>query len=272
MEALSFMIEKERSEGIFSGIQTPLNGPMVSHLFYANDVIILGDWSNSNIANMVRILQVFHICSVLKINIANSNLYAIGVSNGQIKNMAEVIGCQADEFPFRYLGLIVGANMNRVSNWKPMYNLVDARLAKWNAALLSIGGRITLIRSVLECLPNYYFSLYKAPVQVVKDIEAKIRNFLWGGSNSVSMVHWVAWDRVAMPLDKGGLALNKLKNINISLLVKWGWRFKVDKDKLWVKVIEAVHKSRSNWDVFPVKKSMGGGLVQYSESDGKDIG
>ncbi|KAJ0896017.1 putative RNA-directed DNA polymerase [Helianthus annuus] len=190
MKALSFMIEKKKSEGIITGIQTPLNGPMVSHLFYADDAIILGDWSNSNISNVVRILRVFYMCSSLKINIAKSNLYAIGVSNGELKNMAEIIGCQADEFLFGYLGLTVGANMNRVSNWKSVYDIVEARLAKWNAALLSIGGRITLIKSVLECLPNYYFSLYKARVQVVKDLEAKIRIFLWGGSNSVNKVHW----------------------------------------------------------------------------------
>ncbi|XP_022019760.1 uncharacterized protein LOC110919816 [Helianthus annuus] len=79
--------------------------------------------------------------------------------------MAAIIGCQAEVFPFRYLGLTVGANMNRVANWKPVYDIVDARLAKRKAVMLSMGGRITLIKSVLESLPTYYFSLYKAPVQ-----------------------------------------------------------------------------------------------------------
>uniref|UniRef100_A0A251UDF3 Putative RNA-directed DNA polymerase, eukaryota, Reverse transcriptase zinc-binding domain protein n=1 Tax=Helianthus annuus TaxID=4232 RepID=A0A251UDF3_HELAN len=258
MEALSYMFDKEKSEGLLVGIQTPRNGPVVSHLFYADDAIIMGEWSRSNITNVVRILRVFHICSGLKINIAKSNLYGVGVSNGDLSDMANIIGCQAEEFPFRYLGLTVGANMNRVVNWKPVYDIFDTRLAKWKAGLLSMGGRITLIKSVLESLPNYFFSLYKAPVQVIKELEAKIRKFLWGGDPSSNKVHWAAWDRVALPVDRGGLGLCKLKTINNSLLSKWGWRFLVDKQKLWVKVIEAVHKTKNRWDCFPVRKSLGG--------------
>ncbi|KAJ0694981.1 putative RNA-directed DNA polymerase [Helianthus annuus] len=212
MEALSFMIDRAKREGIVTGIQTPHNGPNVSHLFYADDALILGDWSESNINCVVRILRIFHLCSGLKINIFKSNLYGIGVNNGELNTMANIIGCQAESFPFRYLGLTVGANMNRVANWRPVYNIIDARLAKWKATMLSMGGRITLIKSVLESLPNYFFSLYKAPVQVIKDIESKIRNFIWGGDNESKKIHWAAWDRVAGPIDKGGLGLSKLNH------------------------------------------------------------
>ncbi|KAJ0488248.1 putative reverse transcriptase zinc-binding domain-containing protein [Helianthus annuus] len=156
--------------------------------------------------------------------------------------MASTVGCLASSFPFKYLGLMVGANMNRINNWKSVYDVFDARLAKWKARLLSIGGRITLIKAVLESIPNYYFSLYKVPVQVVKDLEAKIRNFLWGGEDSVKKLHWVAWDRVSLPKKYGGLGLSKLKNTNIALLSKWGWRFLVDKNRLWSQTIEALHK------------------------------
>ncbi|XP_022013975.1 uncharacterized protein LOC110913453 [Helianthus annuus] len=126
MEALSYMIDRAKNDGAVVGIQTPLNG--------------------------------------LKINLSKSNLFGVGINNGELENMAEIIGCQAEVFPFRYLGLPVGANMNRVANWKPVYDIVEAGLAKWKAAMLSMGGRITLIKSVLESLPTYFFSLYKAPV------------------------------------------------------------------------------------------------------------
>ncbi|KAF5812274.1 putative RNA-directed DNA polymerase [Helianthus annuus] len=258
MEALSHLIGRAKSAGDVVGIKTPMNGPVISHLFYADDAIILGEWSKDNIENVVRILRIFHLCSGLKINLAKSNLFGVGIDTGELDSMAEIIGCQAKSFPFRYLGLTVGANMNRPANWKPVYDIVEARLAKWKAAMLSMGGRVTLIKSVLESLPTYFFSLYKAPVQVIKDIEAKIRNFLWGGDQNNRKIHWAAWDRVACPTDKGGLGLSRLKNINISLLAKWGWRFKVDKEKLWVKVIEAVHSTKNRMDSFPVRKTIGG--------------
>ncbi|XP_022030231.1 uncharacterized protein LOC110931132 [Helianthus annuus] len=151
MEVLSCMIEKARSEEVVTGIQIP-NGPCVSHLFYADDAIILGEWSELNIRNVVRILRVFNICSGLRINLEKSNIFAVGVPSAELDSMANCVGCLAGSFPFKYLGLMVGANMNRVCNWKPVYDVFDARLAKWKAKLLSVGGRITLIKATIEAL------------------------------------------------------------------------------------------------------------------------
>ncbi|KAI3793650.1 hypothetical protein L1987_36270 [Smallanthus sonchifolius] len=258
MEALSCLIDKAKFSGDFVGVSTPAGGPVISHLLYADDAMIIGEWSRMNIINVLRILRVFHICSGLKINLAKSNIFSIGVESEELNDMASLLGCKAGIFPFKYLGLMVGANMNRVTNWKPVYDLFDARLAKWKAGLLSIGGRITLIRAVLESLPIYYFSLYRAPVQVINELEAKIRNFLWGGDGNNRKMHWVAWERVSLSKELGGLGISRLKNINIALLAKWGWRFLEDKGKLWTKVIEAIHTTRSGWGFIPARLTMGG--------------
>ncbi|KAJ0555729.1 putative reverse transcriptase zinc-binding domain-containing protein [Helianthus annuus] len=182
----------------------------------------------------------------------------MGVETEALEDMAASIGCKSGEFPFTYLGLRVGANMNRVTNWSPIYDIFDARLSRWKASLLSIGGRVILIKAVLECLPNYYFSLYKDPCTVINDLEAKIKRFLWGGEDGNKKLHWVAWNTVTLPKKQGGLGISRLKNSNISLLSKWGWRLKTDKNKLWVKVIEAIHKTRFNWEFIPARKSLGG--------------
>ncbi|XP_022014805.1 uncharacterized protein LOC110914312 [Helianthus annuus] len=181
-----------------------------------------------------------------------------GIDSAALKDMAATVGCQAGSFPFKYLGLLVGANMNRIVNWKPVINIFYCRLAKWKTSLLSIGGGITLIKSVLECLPNYYFSLYKAPNQVIKILEAKIRGFLWGGDNTMKKLLWVAWDRVTRPKNCGGLRLSKLKSINTSMLAKWGWMFLEDKRRLWVEVIESIHITRNSWDFLLVRKMVSG--------------
>ncbi|KAI3794371.1 hypothetical protein L1987_37001 [Smallanthus sonchifolius] len=199
MEALSCMIEKAYGAGVIKGIRLPNKGPVVSHLLYADDAVILGEWEKEEVLNVVRILRCFHLCSGLKINIAKSNLYGIGVDLADTEALARMVGCKPDAPPFKYLGLMVGANMNRINNWKPVYDIFESRLSVWKASLLSIGGRVTIIKSVLESLPNYYFSIYKAPIKVINDLESLIKSFLWGGSGQAKKVHWVAWDRVALP-------------------------------------------------------------------------
>ncbi|KAJ0826227.1 putative RNA-directed DNA polymerase [Helianthus annuus] len=189
MDVLSGMLERAKNEGSINGLVLPNNGPFISHLFYADDAIIIGEWSKENIANVVRTLRIFHLCSGLKINLDKSSLFGMGVRSEEMLDMASFVGCNSGSFPFCYLGLKVGANMNRVVNWDVVYKIFDARLSSWKAALLSIGGRVTLIKSVLESLPNYYFSLYKAPSRVISDLEAKIRRFLWGGNEEIKKLH-----------------------------------------------------------------------------------
>ncbi|XP_021995173.1 uncharacterized protein LOC110892308 [Helianthus annuus] len=270
MDVLSSLFDKAKEDGLVKGVKLPNDGPSVSHPFYADDAIIIGEWSSENITNVVRILRIFHLCSSLKINM-DKNLFGMGVSSDDIGGMASSIGCNPGVFPFSYLGIKVGANMNRVVNWKPVYNIFEARLSKWKASLLSIGGRVVLIKSVLESLPNYYFSLFKAPCKVLADLEAKIRRFLWGGDEVNKKLHWVAWNTVTRPKIKGGLGLNNLRNINVSLLSKWGLRLKTEKEKFWVKVVEAVHKTKYNWNVIPFRASMGGVWCNIAKTFSKTL-
>ncbi|KAJ0938354.1 putative RNA-directed DNA polymerase [Helianthus annuus] len=116
MEALSCLLNKAREVGVVSGISLPNDGPHLSHLFFADDALILGKWDASNALNIVRVLRCFYACSGLRINLGKSNLYGIGVSDSELGAMADVVGCTPDSLPFRYLGLKVGANMNRLSN------------------------------------------------------------------------------------------------------------------------------------------------------------
>ncbi|XP_022032257.1 uncharacterized protein LOC110933335 [Helianthus annuus] len=150
MEALSNILYKARMEGLFKGIQTPNNGPVISHLFYADDALVLGEWDRVNVKNVARCLRIFYLCSGLKINLQKSILYGLGVDNGSVSDMAKVIGCKPDTGPFTYLGIKVGANMNRINNWTHIFEIFDNRLSTWKAKTLSMGGgRLTLINSVL---------------------------------------------------------------------------------------------------------------------------
>lgn len=70
---------------------------------------------------------------------------------------------KVDTFPFSYLGVPVGANMGLKKHWKPIVDKFRSRLSDWKANLLSLGGRVTFIKSVLNSLPTNYISLFKTP-------------------------------------------------------------------------------------------------------------
>ncbi|KAJ0797800.1 putative RNA-directed DNA polymerase [Helianthus annuus] len=255
--------------GAFRGIVLPNNGPTLTHLLYADDCVLLGEWSRSNIRNMALLLRVFNIVSGLQINMGKSCLMGIGVSSRQVDVMAKVLNCKKGSIPFFHLGVLVGARMSRVSNWKSVTEVIEARLSLWKAATLSIGGRVTLIKSVLESIPNYHLSLFKAPAVVIQGIEKIIRPFLWGGNQTLKKMHWVAWGRVTAPINRGGIGLASLKEVNIALLCKWIWRFKTEASNLWKDVIISIHGHNRSWNFIPVNNQLSGvwkGIVKLADS------
>ncbi|XP_076929431.1 putative mitochondrial protein AtMg01250 [Bidens hawaiensis] len=85
MEAFSFLLNKDLAEGLFIGFSTPNNGPNISHLLYADDEMIIGEWSRENAKNLVRLLRCFNLLSGLKINLQKSSFYGVGVSDAAVK-------------------------------------------------------------------------------------------------------------------------------------------------------------------------------------------
>nr|GEZ34182.1 RNA-directed DNA polymerase, eukaryota, reverse transcriptase zinc-binding domain protein [Tanacetum cinerariifolium] len=108
-----------------------------------------GKWSLANIRNMTTILECFHRVSGLKINFHKSNLVGIGIPFEEVKILSQITGCHASHLSFTYLGLPVGYNMAVTKSWDPLIDKFSKRLSTWKASLLSIGGRTTLLTSVL---------------------------------------------------------------------------------------------------------------------------
>nr|GEZ11533.1 RNA-directed DNA polymerase, eukaryota [Tanacetum cinerariifolium] len=77
---------------LFRGIKIG-SSIQLSHLFYADDAIFMGNWSQSNISTIIRVLDVFHRASGLHINMNKSKMLGISVDNNLVEQAAAKIGC-----------------------------------------------------------------------------------------------------------------------------------------------------------------------------------
>ena len=88
--------------------------------------------------------------------------------------------------------------------------------------MLSVDGRLCLIKSVLMDLPVHYMSVLQLPRWAIKDIEQKCRGYLWKGQEEVSGGHClVSWQKVCSPVEKGGLGVKDLNFFGQALRLKW---------------------------------------------------
>ncbi|GJW76413.1 hypothetical protein Tco_0138095 [Tanacetum coccineum] len=123
-----------------------------------------------------------------------------------------------------------------------------ARLFKWKAKKLFIGGRLTLTKSVLSTISLYYFSLFKVPIGVLKNLESCRSIFFRGVEPGMRKVSWFSWDSVVASKEVRGLGMSSFFAMNCALLFKWIWRFKVQPKATWVSVIKAIHGRLGNLD------------------------
>ncbi|GKB74241.1 RNA-directed DNA polymerase, eukaryota, reverse transcriptase zinc-binding domain protein [Tanacetum coccineum] len=151
--------------------------------------------------NIIRILNVFYIASGLKININKSNLYGVGVSSTEVGQM------------------VAGSDMGHIINGKVLIDRFNSRLSGWKANLLSIGGRLTLIKSILGAFKNK------------------------------KKLGWIKWLSILALFDKGGLGVGSLKAFNNSRLLKWRWHFLKNPSSLWVKVVKSIHGDEAGIDI-----------------------
>nr|GEZ17643.1 RNA-directed DNA polymerase, eukaryota [Tanacetum cinerariifolium] len=207
MESLHVSFQRVVDDGLFKGIKLS-SSLYLSHLFYADDAIFMGQWNQDNIDTLIHVLDVFHRASGLRINISKSKLLGISVEANNLKHAAEKIRCTILKTPFMYLGARVGGHMSRINAWKEITDGMVSRLSKWKVKMLSIGGRLTLLKYVLGATPIYHMSIFKTPMKVLQNMEAIKARFFNGADINTRKACWVSWKTALNSKDMGGLGVS----------------------------------------------------------------
>ncbi|GKA45251.1 RNA-directed DNA polymerase, eukaryota, reverse transcriptase zinc-binding domain protein [Tanacetum coccineum] len=216
MEGLHALTCKTEELNLYKGASFGRDNMSILHLIYVDDVIFFGEWSHTNVHHLLCVLRCFFLISGLKINVHKSSILGVCIFDNEVSNMACNIGCGAAKFPLKYLGVPTGCSMAKCNNWNSIIQKFTSKLSSWKARLLSTGGRLTLVKSVLGSLPTYYMSIYMMPVHV-------------------------RWKKCLASKKLGGLDIGSIYGLNIGLLFKWIWLFLTRPTDLWACVIKSIH-------------------------------
>ncbi|GKE75059.1 hypothetical protein Tco_1537100, partial [Tanacetum coccineum] len=207
MESLHLSFDKILNVGLFKGI-TIDESLTISHLFYVDDAVFIGEWDTSNINIIVNVLKCFYMASGLKINIPKSKLMGFGVHSDEVTSATRLVGCSTFSAPFNYLGVKVGGVMSRINSWDKVISKLSMRLSKWKISTLFIGGRLTLLKLVRSSIPLYHMSIFKVPIRVLNHLESIRKNFFNGIGGSSRKMTLISWNKVLASKKKGGLGVS----------------------------------------------------------------
>ena len=89
---------------------------------------------------------------------------------------------------------------------------------------LLLGGRLVLVKYVLEGILVYQLSLESFPKFIQEKIRQKCFKFMWVGKKDKGSYHLVSWNKIATPEGLRGWGLKNIFIFGTSLATNSMWR------------------------------------------------
>jgi hypothetical protein len=239
-EVISRLLLRQESRGLLSGIKIAKNCTPISHLLFADDLILFARATSAEANSLNSVLQQYCGWSGQSINFNKSSIHFS-------KNTAHlVIQSISGIFPFtkaltssKYLGLPLFFGKSKTSDFKDIVEKVSGKIEGWRAKTLSQAGRFVLIRSVASSIPSYAMSSFLLPIAVSSSLDKAFKNLWWGfPMGKTRNLSLKSWSSICSPRVEGGLGFKRMHEFNLSLVAKLGWQLLNDSDCLWVKQLQ----------------------------------
>ncbi|XP_056688797.1 uncharacterized protein [Spinacia oleracea] len=226
LDRLSMLIQKEVDLGHWKPI-TLSRTVKISHVFYADDVFLFGHATPQNMESMLDVLKGFGEISGLRINMQKSSLiFPTHMSHVVRNSIANPHGLTVTSSLGKYLGVDIRPNKLKIANFVGLLDKTMDRIKGWQAKLLNMAGRCTLLKSVLNTYPLYNMQTSLLPARVINSLEKSSRKFLWNKVDRSRFMVRTSWANVTKPLSMGGLGVRRLKEWNLAFMAKLGWSAK----------------------------------------------
>ena len=202
---LAILIVCAKQDGQIAGVVPHLVDGGLSILQYADDTILFMEHDLDKARNTKLLLSAFEQMSGLKINFHKSELFFFGAAIESAGDYANLFGCTHGQFPMRYLGIPIHYRRLTIAEWKHVEERLEKWLSSWKGKMLSVGGWLVLINSVLTNMVLYMLSFFQLPKGVLQRLDYFRSRFFWQGDGEKKKYRLAKWSVVCRPKDQGGL-------------------------------------------------------------------
>jgi len=165
----------------------------------------------------------YTLASSQRINANKSTIFSGSISQQRLLNIATMFGFNIGTLPFIYLGAPIFKGKPKKIHFQPIADRIKLKLSAWKASLLSIAGRVQLVKVVVQGMLVHTLSIYSWSVTLLKDFDKCIRNFIWSGDIEKRKLITVSWKKVCKTEKKGGLGVTSLVSLNEAANLKLCW-------------------------------------------------
>ncbi|KAL8159786.1 hypothetical protein V2J09_001323 [Rumex salicifolius] len=240
LERLSHLISTEVASGNWRPIRVCRGAPRISHVFFADDIILAAEASVGQMRVIMRVLDRFCQASGQKISLAKSTIFVSkNVDREMTRHLESVSGIRATTDLGKYLRMSILHGKVTKATFSELIVKANKRLTGWKSQTLSMAGRVTLAKSVMSAIPSYAMNSVQLLSGTCEDLDKIIRSFIWGSYGGVRKPHLVDWGTVCSPKSVGGLGVRSTVEMNMASLGKLGWRLINEAADIWGRIMTA---------------------------------
>ncbi|XP_019266923.1 PREDICTED: uncharacterized protein LOC109244316 [Nicotiana attenuata] len=159
---------------------SPLLFVLVMEYLTRDDLMLFCKGNSQSINRMLEVLNHFSAASGLVANMEKSNIYLARMDEESKQAIVKATGFSVGTLPMRYLGLPLTSKKWSKVECHQLLDKITTNIQTGYAKLLSYAGRLQVINSVLFAVYNFWGAVFILPQSVIKAIDRKCREYLWG--------------------------------------------------------------------------------------------
>ncbi|KAJ0431881.1 putative RNA-directed DNA polymerase [Helianthus annuus] len=249
MEVLTLILQQVATNTSFK-FHGKCSKQKIINILFADDLFLFSHGDSVSVKHLKLALDKFTQISGLVPSMPKSTVYFSNVTSAMKNQILNLLPFQEGSLPVRYLGVPLISTRLAARDCKILIERTQRRIDNWVTKSLSFAGRLQLINSVLAAMYSYWASVFLLPIGIVKDLEKRLRRFLWNGGNQGPVRAKVAWKEVCTPKDEGGLGIRSIMDANKAFLTTHIWSIITNRPSLWVQWIHSYRLKGNNfWEV-----------------------
>ncbi|KAG5523350.1 hypothetical protein RHGRI_035240 [Rhododendron griersonianum] len=247
-DVLSKLIQAGIDGEDLAGMRINRNCPTLSHIFFADDAILFLKAELKECCVIKGVLEEYGKASGQLINFEKSGVFFSSNMNDFDKQLCcDFLGVNLLKGDSKYLGLPSFWGRSKAEAYTFLVEKAMGKMQGWKNKLISLGGKETLIKSVVQGIPTYAMACFLLPKKLCDKLNALTRNFWWKGNPEDRGICWASWESLGKAKEDGGMGFRNYRAFNEALLARQGWRLLMNKDAYWARFFKGIYFPKSSF-------------------------